>query len=217
MQDPRLRLFAVCTVSMAAFSGMQGAAAALLWWLVCTPNIRSVGRPRTFAWLAAVIIVTGVVTYLAGGSGLDYTLRMLVVLLLATWAYSEFRAGDLLNISVWMFGNRTGFELGLIAEMALETLDKIWHDASRVRMAISLKGMPCGVRTIVPVAANLLLVQLKRSEDLAQLLQVRGYAMGGSLCPEFAGNRKDVFFTLLAIPVAFTALIQVSDIFILIQ
>jgi len=89
MQDPRLRLFATAVLSIAAFASTAGAVAALVWWLIFTPRTKALPRPGLFLSLVGIIAVTALVSGLGGGPGVSYLIRMVVILLIAAWAYAE--------------------------------------------------------------------------------------------------------------------------------
>ena len=49
-------------------------------------------------------------------------------------------------MGTWALGNRTGFELGLVAEMAVQSLEDLDRDLAMLRLALRLKtgaGSPC--------------------------------------------------------------------------
>ncbi|HNQ33987.1 MAG TPA: hypothetical protein PKJ93_09455, partial [Methanoculleus sp.] len=117
MQDPRLRLLSTVVLSLAAFASTMGAVVALVWWLVFTPRTKALPRPGVLFSLTAMIALTALVSAWGGGPGLSYFIRMVVVLLLAAWAYTETEEGEVLAVAVWALGKRIGFEIGLIAEM----------------------------------------------------------------------------------------------------
>ena len=89
MQDPRLRLLSTVVLSLAAFASTMGAVVALVWWLVFTPRTKTLPRPGVLFSLTAMIALTALVSAWGGGPGLSYFIRMVVVLLLAAWAYTE--------------------------------------------------------------------------------------------------------------------------------
>ena len=153
MQDPRLRLFAATVLSVAAFASTLGAVAALIWWLVFTPRIKALPRSGVFFSLVAMITVTALISEWGGGPGISYLIRMVVILLLAAWAYSETQEGEVLSVAVWALGDRIGFEIGLIAEVGLTGLAVIRQDIEQARIALALKGNRVGVLTIVPIAS----------------------------------------------------------------
>lgn len=215
MQDPRLRLVAVTALSAAAFASPVGAVAAFVWWLLFTPRTKSLPRPGVLLPLVAMIAATALVSELGGGAGLSYFIRMAVLLLLAAWAYAATREGEVLAVAVWALGDRIGFELGLIAEMGLSGLSVIRREIDQVRVAMALKGMKPGLRSIVPLAVTLIVTELRRSEEIARLLVVRGYTSGGRICPRFRKDAWDIPAALSAFIPVFLSVLPVGDVFIL--
>jgi energy-coupling factor transport system permease protein len=217
MQDPRLRLFSTVVLSLFAFASMAGAVVALAWWLVFTPRTKALPRPGVLLSLIAMIGVTALVSAWGGGPGLSYFIRMVVVLLLAAWAYSETEEGEVLAVAVWALGKRIGFEIGLIAEMGLTGLYVIRQEIDQVRIALALKGVPIGIRTIVPIAVLLIITQIRRADEVARLLVVRGYTLGGQICPRFRTDRRDILASSSAVIFGLLSWLLVRDVFILLQ
>jgi energy-coupling factor transport system permease protein len=215
MQDPRIRIAAASILSIAAFISLQGAAAAFLWWLVFTPRFRIVKKIRLVFSLILMIAFFSLVLELIGGNGLSYFCRMTVIILIGMWVFGEQQSGEFLTISVWLFGTRTGFELGMIAEMGIQSLSSVTADLDRIRIAEKIKGMQWGVHSLVPAGLVLVHGALSRAEDSAELLAVRGYRSGGTLCPEFVAGPIDRVAGLCAVGVLLFALIPVSEFFIL--
>jgi hypothetical protein len=56
---------------------------------------------------------------------------------------------------------------------------------------------------------------LVRASDTAELMAVRGYDNGGSLCPTFMHKRSDLVMGIAAIGVVFFAFVPVSEFLIL--
>ena len=215
MQDPRLRLLSVVVLSLAAFSSTAGAVVAFAWWLIFTPRTKALPRPGVFLSLIVMIAVTALLSAWSGGPGLSYFIRMTVILLLAAWAYSETKEGEALAVAAWALGGRVGFEIGLIAEMGLSGLGVIGEEIDQMRVAMALKGIRPGIRSIVPLAVTLIVTQIRRSEDIARLLVVRGYTLGGRVCPRFKTGRKDVFASFLAVSFGILSSLPLRDVFIL--
>jgi energy-coupling factor transport system permease protein len=215
MQDPRIRIAAASILSIAAFISLQGAAAAFLWWLVFTPRFRIVKKIRLVFSLILMIAFFSLVLELIGGNGLSYFCRMTVIILIGMWVFGEQQSGEFLTISVWLFGTRTGFELGMIAEMGIQSLSSVTADLDRIRIAEKIKGLQWGVHSLVPAGLVLVHGALSRAEDSAELLAVRGYRSGGTLCPEFVTGPIDRVAGLCAVGVLLFALIPVSEFFIL--
>jgi energy-coupling factor transport system permease protein len=155
-----------------------------------------------------MVCATAILVAFSGGDGPSYLFRISVVLLIASWAYSERRGGELLGMGAWALGDRTGFELGLVAEMAIQSLEGLDRDLALLRLALRLKG---GGRitlgSLVPALGLLVRRELDRSRDLGDILAVRGYREGGSLCPRFARGPRDGVQAALAVGIAVLALL----------
>ena len=140
MQDPRIRIAAAAILSLAAFMSLQGAAAVFLWWLVFTPRLQLAKKIRLVFSLILMIAFFSLVLELSGGNGLSYFARMTVIILIGMWIFSEQKSGEFLAIGVWLFGNRTGFDLGMVAEMGIQSLYQslpiltvfVWQKRSKV-------------------------------------------------------------------------------------
>ncbi len=217
MQDPRLRILATVALSVAAFASVAGAVAVLAWWLLFTPRWRALPHPKGFAGVLAMIAASAVLSEFSGGDGLSYLIRMTAILLVAAWAYADRQDGELLDVAVWLLGDRIGFEIGLIAEMGLQNLHVIEQDVVQIRRAMAIKGMHPSIRTIAPLATNIVINQLRRTADQAKLLNVRGYHRGGRICPTFSPGRRDATVAILALIIAIFAYIPVRDVFIVVQ
>lgn len=217
MQDARLRLFAIVILSLAAFSSMAGAFAAFIWWAIFTPGIRTIAKsPFALFFLGFTALVSALV-WLSGGDGFSYLVRMAVILLLAFYAYSDRAPGEFLDLSVWFFGRKIGFDIGLAAEMSLQSMEILSDEMKRIRVAFKLKGMKIGIRSIIPAAGLLIYSQFIRAEDQADLLAVRGYRGGGMVCPEFKGAKSDLLAFSCATLSLIPALIPLGDVFILLH
>ena len=208
MQDPRLTLLSTVALSLAAFASLWGALLALAWWLLATPRRLPLHRWGSVLGLFILVSATAVLVALSGGNGPSYFFRISVVLLIATWAYSERRGGELLDTGTWALGNRTGFELGLVAEMAVRSLEDLDRDLSMLRLALRLKtGGRITLRSLVPALGLLVRRELDRSRDLGDILAVRGYREGGSLCPRFTRGPWDGVKAAIAVGIALFALL----------
>ncbi|KUL01443.1 MAG: hypothetical protein PWQ88_1102 [Candidatus Methanomethylophilaceae archaeon] len=207
MQDPRLRILCTVLLSVGSFISPVGAVATLVWWLLFTTRLRALPHPRTVVGIIIMIAVTALVSELSGGEGLPYLIRMIPILLVAMWAYSDRNEGELLDVSVWMFGKGIGFDMGLMAEMGMQSLSQIAHDLSRIRQAMIIKGMKPSIRVIIPMATNIVVNQLRRAEGIAKLLRVRGYRGGGELKPRFMTERRDMVLTISAMIVLVLAIL----------
>jgi energy-coupling factor transport system permease protein len=215
MQDPRIRIAAASILSIAAFISLPGAFAAFLWWLVFTPRFMIVKKIRLVFSLILMIAFFSVVLELFGGNGFSYFGRMTVIILIGMWVFGEQQSGEFLAISVWLFGTRIGFDLGMIAEMGIQTLSSVTADFDRIRIAERIKGRQWGVHSLVPAGLVLVHGALGRADDTAELLAVRGYRSGGSLCPVFKTASIDRVAGVCALGVFIFALIPVSEFFIL--
>jgi energy-coupling factor transport system permease protein len=215
MQDPRIRIAAAAVLSLAAFLSLHGAAAAFLWWLVFTPRLLLAKKIRLVVPLILMTAFFSLVLELSGGNGLSYFARMTVIILIGMWIFSEQRSGEFLDTCVWLFGNKAGFEFGMIAEMGMQSLVSVTEDLDRIRMAEKIKGVQWGVRSLVPAGLVLVHGAMIRAEDTAELLAIRGYQNGGSLCPKFSTCPMDIAAGISAAGIFFFSLIPVSEFFIL--
>lgn len=206
MQDPRLILASTIALSLAAFASAWGALLALAWWLIATPRRLPVSRWRPALGLLVLVAATAVFASLSGANGPSYFLRISVVLLVASWAYGERKGGELLDMATWALGDRTGFELGLVAEMAVQSFEVLDRDLGTVLQAIRLKAGRVTPGGLVPALALLVRRELDRSRDLGDILAVRGYRYGGSLCPRFSRGRWELPATAFAVAIAVLAL-----------
>jgi hypothetical protein len=217
MQDARVRLISTILLSIAAFASLWGAAGALAWWLVFTPSVRYLKRSTGLVMFIIPVILVAAITELTTGNGLSYGIRMGVIILIALWAYEERNPGDFLSLSVWFFGRRWGFDLGLAAEMSVQGIEVIRDDFFRARVAHRIKQVRPGIRTIVPSFTMLIHQQMERAASQADNLAIRGYRSGGSLCPRFTTAWPDVVAGISAILLFLFGIFPVRDIFILLQ
>jgi hypothetical protein len=215
MQDPRIRVFVIIALSVAAFISIAGAALAFLYWLCIPGSFRCIRRPAAVLFFAMICVIS-VITEFTTGNGLTYFIRMTVILLLALYAYAAYIPGEFFRVSVWLFGKR-GFDPGLIAEMSMEALYDLEDDSSNIRIALRQKDVPMGISTLVPVIGMFVLNQIRRAHDQADLLTVRGYRKGGTLCPQFHPGIPDYASGIVAICILFVAILPVRDIFILLH
>jgi energy-coupling factor transport system permease protein len=151
--------------------------------------------------MVAMIGVVSLLIQFSGESGVSYFFKMTVILLTGVWLAGEYNPGEFLNLGTWFLGNRTGFELGLLSEMAMQSFSSLFEDLDRIRLAFSFKGTPLNARTIIPAGTLLIYLELARAKDNADLLAVRGYRHGGTLQPAFKTPKKDIIAGLCAIPV----------------
>jgi hypothetical protein len=215
MQDPRIRIASAAILSVAAFFSLQGAVAAFMWWLVFTPRVTLATRiPRVLS-IILMIAFFSVILEISGGEGLSYFIRMTVILLIGMWIFDEQKSGEFLAIGAWLFGTRTGFEMGMIAEMGILSLVSVSADLERIRLAEKIKGIRWGVRSLVQSGLILVHNALIRAEDNAELLAVRGYRFGGTMCPKFITKTGDLIAGACVLAVLIFSLIPVSEFFIL--
>ena len=215
MQDVRIRTGAAVLLSCAAFSGIVGAGATIIWLLFFSHPREMLKRIHRIFPLLIVITFFAIVMGLTGGEGILYGARMMVIVLVGLWLYSEYHTGDFLHLGTWLLGEGTGFELGMLAEMGLQSLDILVSDLARIRQAQDLKGLRWGIRSLVPAGTVLLHGALSRADETAELMAVRGYTRGGTLCPEFITPKSDIVAGLMALCVAIIVFIPVSEFFIL--
>jgi energy-coupling factor transporter transmembrane protein EcfT len=207
VQDPRLILLSTLALSLAAFASAWGALLVICWWLLATPRRIPAERWRSLLGIFLLVLVTAVLVSLSGGNGPSYLFRISVVLLVATWAYGSRRGGEFLDMGSWALGNRTGFELGLVAEMTLGSLEVLDRDLSMLRLALGLKAGRLTLPALVSSLGLLVKRELDRARDLGDLLAVRGYRRGGTLCPRFPRGPWDGAQALSAVGIALLALV----------
>jgi len=216
MQDPRLRFLSLAVLSLASFLSVWGALGALVWLLVARRRTDAMPQPRVLLPLFAMVGLTALVSAWGGGNGLSYFIRMSVILLLAAWAYAATEEGEALAVAVWAFGNRAGFDIGLIAEMGLAGLGIIREEIEQVGLAMRLKGIRPGLRSIVPLALNLVITEIRRADEIARLLTVRGYTAGGVVCPRFQTSLNEILASIFAFLLGILPALLLRDVFILV-
>jgi len=199
MQDGRLRLASVICLSIAAFLSIGAAVLAVLWWWASESRPLQAVLSRGFLVYGSIITVVAFFIHLGGGDGASYGIRMLALGLIAVWVVREYRSGELLDSTVWMFGTGAGFDAGLVAEMSMQGVAVLEESMERIRTALSLKNQRWGWRSAYSVLTLLIDLMLCRADDQARLLAVRGYRRGGSRCPEFTTSRIDILATLCAL------------------
>jgi hypothetical protein len=215
MQDIRLRAGTAALLSLAAFTSITGAAAVFIWWLAFSRPLQVLKKIRIIIPAISLIVFFGFVLELTGGGGFSYCLRMTVILLVGAWVYSGYRQGEFLRLGTWLLGKKTGFDLGMTAEMGMQSLDLMVLDFSRIRQAQELKGTRWGIRSLVPAGSILIHGALRRAEETAELMAIRGYARGGMYCPAFETPVGDVVAGIAALCMGIIAFIPVSEFFIL--
>jgi energy-coupling factor transporter transmembrane protein EcfT len=215
MQDIRLRTGVATLLSLVAFFSLQGAVAVLIWWVIFTPGLHLVWKNRLILPSVGIIGFFSIVLELTGNGGFSYFFRMMVVILMGAWLLSVHKQGEFLHLGTWLLGSRSGFELGMVAEMALQNLNALVTDFDRIQVAEQLKGVHFGIGKIVPVGRILIHNTLLRADDTADLLAIRGYVHGGTFRPVFPQKMKDFYAVFFALCTAIIAIIPVSAFFIL--
>jgi len=215
MQDIRLRAGAAAILSLAAFTSITGAAVVFIWWLVFSRPIPVLKKMRMVIPAIILIGFFGLVLELTGGGGISYCLRMTVIILIGAWVYSGYRQGEFLKLGTWLFGKKTGFDLGLVAEMGMQSLEQMVSDFTKIRQAQELKGKHVGLRSLVPAGSILIHGALRRADETAELMAMRGYTHGGSYCPVFETPLWDIIAGFAALCMGIIAFIPVSEFFIL--
>jgi energy-coupling factor transport system permease protein len=215
VQDARLRLFSVLLLSVASFISVAGAILTLIWLLLYPVYLKAAVRSKAFYLLLPFTGIVALVMQISGEDGVSYFIRMGVLLLLGFTIFRGWAPGEFLDLSVWLFGTKTGFDLGLAIEMTIQGIDEASRDWSRVRTSMKMKGMVPGIRNLTSVGFLLIHLRLLRARDQADLLTTRGYQSGGSCCPEFAASNRDIIASFCAILILFIVLVPIRDIFIL--
>ena len=215
MQDIRLRAGTAALLSLAAFTSIGGAAVVFIWWLIFSRPLLVLRKMWMVIPAIILIVFFGFVLELTGGGGISYGLRMTVIILIGAWVYTGYRQGEFLRLWVWLLGKKTGFDLGMMAEMGMQSLDLMLSDFLRIRQAHELKGARWGIRSLVPAGSILIHGALRRADETAELMAIRGYTHGGTYCPEFETPVKDIIAALAALCMGIIAFIPVSEFFIL--
>jgi len=215
MQDPRIRLICAFLLSLAAFVSITGAILVFIWWLVFTPRWHSIRYRSAFCAALVMFVIISVVMSLTGSDGLSYLVRMAAILIIGSWVYSESCTGDFLSLGTWLLGKRTGFETGMIAGMAMQMADSLSDDFTRIRIATRMKGQPWSIRSIVPAGRIIVHDAIRRADETAEILAMRGYRNGGTICPRFYTSVSDVVAGLFAAIILILAYLPVSEFFIL--
>jgi hypothetical protein len=215
MQDARLRLISLVSLSIATFLSVPGAVLSLLWLLLSPGKLKETMRSVAFWAILLFVTIIATATQMSGNDGLSYFIRTGVIVLLAFSVYREWHPGEYLDLSVWLFGKKAGFDIGLAVEMSIQGLHEASREFARIRSALTLKGQKPGIRVIPAVAFLLIHTRLMRARDQADLLATRGYRAGGSCCPVFRTSNRDMIMVILAIFVVFLSFMPLRDIFIL--
>jgi energy-coupling factor transporter transmembrane protein EcfT len=215
MQDIRLRAGSAALLSFAAFTSITGAGVVLIWWILFARPLEVMKKMRMV--MPAIILVAffSLVLELTGGGGISYGLRMLVIILIGAWVYTNYRQGEFLKLGTWLLGKKIGFDMGMIAEMGMQSLELMVSDLSGIRQAQELKGTHRGLRGLLPAGNILIHNALRRADETAELMAVRGYTLGGSYCPVFETPVRDIVAGLAALCMGIIAFVPVSEFFIL--
>jgi len=215
MQDVRIRIGSAAILSVIAFFSIFGAVTVFVWWLLFTPRIALLKTIRTTYPVFFLIAFFSLVLEITAGGGISYGIRMSVIVLVGLWILHEQKPGELLDMCVWLFGNRVGFETGMVAEMGMQSFELLKADLERIRIAGKLKGIRWNYQNLVPTGIVLVRGALVRAEDTAELLAVRGFSNGGTHCPAFVTPSRDILAGLSAACLVVIAVIPVSEFFIL--
>jgi len=191
MQDPRIRLVTTIMLSIAAWISVSGAILSILWWLVCGRAKTSIKTLRSLFLILIIPAVMGLAALWSGGDGLSYFIRISAVLIIASWMYAERYPGELLDVGVWFLGTKTGFDLGLIGELSMSSLDTLAREVDRISIGLRQKGTSLSPGIIPAVFSGILIRQLNLAHERAILLTLRGYTTGGTHCPSFTSTFAD--------------------------
>ena len=217
MQDPRLRLLAVVAISLTAFSGVAWAFFSSLWYFACTRGPVMLKRsPWPLVAFVPLFLVTAAL-WITGGEWLSYLVRLGMVVLIAIYAYQDQKPGEFIQVSTWAFGPGVGFDLGLAGELGVSSIRFLGGEVQRVRQAYRLKNIPIRVRALTSIATGLVFGLLRRAEDQADLLLVRGYERGGVSCVKFSSPLWDRIAAGVAVLLFLLCFFPVRGFFILAQ
>ena len=199
MKDPRTRMASMIMLSIAAFACMETAIASVIWIFIFSERKFKIPSLPAFAGLFLMISIVSVISSIYGSEGISYFIRMTALIVIAVWAYSEIKPGEILDTLVWILGENTGFELGLIAETAMTEIRRIPEDFRMTRTAIAFKGKKLRAPDYIPVLGNILIITLRRADEQGKILARRGYVRGGTHCCEFSITNKDILGLFLAL------------------
>jgi len=206
MNDIRFRTVTGVCLSFTAFFSLTGALFIIVWWLIFTRRFADVPKRSFIIGSLSLIAVVSLILELLQGTGISYGIRMIAVMLIAAWLWSEYKPGEILELAVWAFGNRNGFELGLVAELSLQAFSSLIADLGRMQTAWAIKGAGLTFSRLPAAGTFLTRSALDRARDTGELLAVRGYRRGGSLCPHFHPSHNDVISCIAAVAVCIFSL-----------
>ncbi|MCG7855122.1 MAG: hypothetical protein MIO88_04635 [Methanoregulaceae archaeon] len=215
MQDARIRLIALVSLSIATFLSVPGALLTLVWLVLSPRTLKEAMKSAAFWVIILFVAIIATATQVTGNDGISYLIRTGVIILLAFSVYREWHPGEYLDLSVWLFGKKAGFDIGLAVEMSIQGLHEASREFARIRSALLLKELKPGISMIPAVGFLLIHTRLMRAREQADLLATRGYRAGGSCCPVFRTSHRDKIMGFLAILIVFLSFIPVRDIFIL--
>ena len=200
MTDIRIRLIVVILLSLSAFTGVLGTLLAAACWIVfCAEETFSHNSWKLFmpsAVLAAGF--PGLILYLSGGDGGIYAAKIFVIFCLAFWLGVSHKPGEFLDLGVWALGRKTGFDLGLSAELPMRTPPDTADDLSHMKSALGIKGERLTRKTTPPLATGLLLLSLSRSDRIGAYLARIGYHTGCTYLPHFPTTKTDILMLCTA-------------------
>jgi energy-coupling factor transport system permease protein len=90
--------------------------------------------------------------------------------------------------------------------MSMQGLRILREDMERIRMAFLSKGIRWSRKSLPSVLSLLLITTLRRADTQAQLLALRGYRKGGSICPHFSTPVTDIMSVFSAVLILILAL-----------
>ncbi|MDD1709622.1 MAG: hypothetical protein LUQ37_01790, partial [Methanoregulaceae archaeon] len=131
MQDARLRLFSVLLLSAASFISVAGAILTLIWLFLYPVYLKAAVQSKAYYLLLLFPGIVALFMHISGEDGISYFIRMGVLLLLGFSIFRGWSPGEFLDLSVWLFGTKTGFDLGLAIEMTIQGIDEATRDWSR--------------------------------------------------------------------------------------
>ncbi|MFA7148861.1 MAG: hypothetical protein WC109_08555 [Syntrophomonadaceae bacterium] len=199
MSDIRIRLLTLVLLSVLSFVSTSGAAVVFFWWLVFAAKTTFAKKSWKVVLLTSVLVglFPSVVLYFTGGD-VFYGAKIFVLVLLAFWFSASLVFGEVMSLFVWMFGKKTGFDLGLAAEFSIQALSEIQSDFSHMKSALKIKGQRFSVFRVPSLAMGLLFLSLGRSDFQSGILARRGYISGGTFIPVFFPGKSDFLMLVTA-------------------